>query len=89
LVVKHSGIPARLHFEAFQGYSLIWDRPMPAPTPWIASCLGLSALISLGFFLLQLSSKCQNAVLAWFAGRVTRTFAQSYPQKLWGKRDGD
>jgi hypothetical protein len=51
--------------------------------------LGLSTLISLGIFLLQLSSKCQDPVLARFADRVTQTFAQSYPQKLWGKRHGD
>jgi hypothetical protein len=71
--------------EAFLGYSSKGANKAFATTPWKALCFGLSALISLGFFLLQLSSKCQNTVLAWFAGRVTRTFTQSYPQKLWGK----
>jgi hypothetical protein len=44
--------------------------------------LGLSGLISFGFFLLQLSSKCQNAEPAGLGVWLKQTCAQSYPQKL-------
>jgi hypothetical protein len=87
--IKHSASFAHLHLEAFHSYSSNGNARWRQADPWTALRVGLSALISLGFFLLQLSSKCQDAVLAWFAGRVTWTFAQSYPQKLWGKRHGD
>jgi hypothetical protein len=85
-VVKHGASNGGLHLDAFLGYSLKWVNLLFATAPWKALCFGLSALISLNFFLLQLSSKCQDTVLAWFTGHVNRTFAQSYPQKLWGKQ---
>jgi hypothetical protein len=39
-------------------------------------------LISFGFFLLQLSSKCQDAEPVGLADCLKQSFPQSYPQKL-------
>jgi hypothetical protein len=79
---NHAGKAQCLHLDATQRSTLPGPARKAHSAPWTAMDLGLSGLISFGFFLLQLSSKCQNAELAGPGAWLKQTCAQSYPQKL-------